>query len=266
MFFIKAIKFINQFLVEKDGKIALKKIGKNSYLRVRIAEVEAIANKRIPISYLIASLSTISQEGHVLKGSSDGRYSWFMEIYKINLSVAINYLCDIFYKLMKLNDKEARLDKDNLVEHFTNSKIFEKKNLDIILVGLERYFSKDYISSMHILIPQFEGVFLDISGKMGINIVSLNRESAVSTSTITLSEKHLDSPEFTQTWGADLCREIKFILFEQLGYRMRHKIAHGDIDSNECNFENTTLILYLYLILIGIVALKPKSDEEKTAS
>lgn len=250
---------------EKDVKVALKKIGKNPYLRVRIAEVERIANKKIPVSYLIASISTISQDGHVLKGSSNGHYSWFMETYRINLSVITNYLCDIFYRLMKNADKDSRLDIDNIIEHFSTSKIFEPKSLYIITVGLERYFAQDYISAMHILIPQFERTFLDLSAKVGINTISLNREPAVSTSTITLSEKYLDAPEFTQAWGIDLCREIKFILFEQMGYRLRHKIAHGDIDPNECNFDNATLVLHLYLILIGVVAIKPdRSGEQAT--
>lgn len=73
-------------------------------------------------------------------------------------------------------------------------------------------------------------------------------------------KKNRNDKEFKNIFGEDFCMQIKFILFEQLGYKIRHKVAHGEIKFNECNFQNTTLVLYLYLSLLGRIEIKEKTE------
>ena len=46
--------------------------------------------------------------------------------------------------------------------------------------------------------------------------------------------------------GEDFCEQIKYVLFDPLGYKLRHKIAHGEIELAECNQLNTGLIIYFF--------------------
>ena len=163
------------------------------------------------------------------------------------------YLNPIFYSLIRKNKK---LTFKVLSEYFVNSGLMDTNQLEIVDIGLEKYFEEDYVSALHILVPQFEAFLLDVAKKLGINIVALDTKLDVATRTLTLSEVHLDSDDFKKVFGENLCRQIKFILFEPLGYKLRHKIAHGEISYNECNFQNMTLILYLYLVLLARI--KPK--------
>lgn len=250
-------KFIATFLNQSDLKTILRAIGKHSFFFPKIADVQQSANKTMPISYQIASLTTISNNGHTLRGSSNGNYAWFMKMYDMGQQLVMSlYVGRIIYELMKNKPNENNLTIDTLADYFNNSGIIEEGNLKIISVGLQNYFDKDYISALHILVPQFESVFLKISESCGIDIVALDQKQGIATRTKTLSEYYLDSNEFKKVWGEDFCRQIKFILFEQLGYRIRHKIAHGEITKEECNFQNTTLILYLYLVLLSRVNIK----------
>ncbi len=243
-------EFINKFLNQGDLKTILRAIGKHPFFFPKVADVQKTTNKTIPISYQIASLTTISNDGHTLRSSSDGNYAWFMKMYDMNQQlIMMLYVGRIIYELMENKPNENSLTVDALLDYFNNSKIIEEGNLKIISVGLQKYFDKDYISALHILVPQFESVFLKISERCGIDIVALDQKQGITTRTKTLSEYYLDSDEFKRVWGKDFCRQIKFILFEQLGYKIRHKIAHGEITKEECNFQNTTLILYLYLVL-----------------
>jgi hypothetical protein len=121
------------------------------------------------------------------------------------------------------------------------------EQLKILDIGLEKYFKQDYVSALHILIPQFESFFLSASEKFGIDVISLNRTKEISTQPRTLGDTLLDKPEFQEVWSKDLCEQIKFILFEPLGYKFRHKIAHGEIKLTECNYQTTNLIVYLFL-------------------
>ncbi len=247
-------KFISQFLSPGDLAIILTAIGKHPFFFPKLTEVQERAIKTMPLAYQLANLSTISNGGHNLRGSSDGPYAWFMTMYEMSQQLIMNlYIGRIIYELMENNPNGLSLNIKELSEYFSKAGIFDEKNLKIILIGLEKYFNNDYISAMHILVPQFEAVFLKTSEKLGIDIVALDQKQGLATRTKTLSETYLESDEFKNVWGEDLCRQIKFILFEQMGYRIRHKVAHGEILPAECNFQNTTLILYLYLVLLARV-------------
>lgn len=223
----------------------LKKVGKHPALLPKIQQVEASAKKTMPISYQIASLSTISTDGHLVKGGADGNTAWTIKMYSIHQGLITElYLSRIFKSLVGKG-----LDEKSLLDYFRNTGIFPEDNLEIITVGINRYFAEDYVSSLHILIPQFENIFLYVSGLVGIDIVALNRGIEVSTQLKTLSSEYLTSTAFQDKWGRDLCEQIKFVLFEPLGYTLRHKIAHGQISKKECTLSNANLILYFFLVL-----------------
>jgi len=149
--------------------------------------------------------------------------------------------------------------EESLLAYLCSRKIFPEDNLNVISVGIERYFAEDYVSALHILIPQFENVFLFISEKLGIDILALNRGKEVSTQLKTLSAEHLSSEAFRNKWGRDFCEQLKFVLFEPLGYMLRHKVAHGQMTKEECTSQAANLILYFYFVLAAKVEIKQQS-------
>lgn len=218
-----------------------------------IKEIERQSLSSTPIFYQFAKLSTISDAGHNLRGGSDPKYSWFMDTYGRTQKFIMDiYLNRIFYMLIK----NKKLTFKEMAEYFANSKLLNPNQLKIVTIGLARYFEKDYVSALHILVPQFESFLLETATRLGINIVVLDTKLDVAIRTMTLSEKHLDSEDFKKIFGENFCRQVKFILFEPLGYKLRHKVAHGEISFNECNFQNVNLIIYLYLVLLGKVGVK----------
>lgn len=244
-------KVVNSIL-EGDLGIVFKKIGSHSFLFPKMQQVEESAKKSVPISYQFVSLFTISPNGHLVKGGTDGNYSWVMQMYGIQQGF-INefYLRRIFDGLMAKGFSE-----ENLLAYLRSRNIFPENNLGVMTIGVNRYFAQDYVSALHILIPQFENVFLFISEKLGIDVVALNRGKEVSTQLKTLSVEHLGSEVFQSKWGKDFCEQIKFVLFEPLGYMLRHKIAHGQITKEECTSQMTNLILYFYFVLAARIRTK----------
>lgn len=251
-------KIVESVIGIKKINDTLKVIGQSPYFCPDVQTIEKQTSSTIPVTYQIATLSTISDGGHNLRGGSKGNYSWFVQMYDIHQkSIMDMYINRIFFMLIK----DKKLTLQNLDEYFTNSELFSPDQLKIIKVGLERYFKEDYISALHILVPQFESFFLEIAKRFGINVVALDTKVDIATRTIILSENHLDSDEFKKIFGENFCRQIKFILFEPMGYKIRHKIAHGEIRFGECNFSNTTLIIYLYLVLLGRIIVKKKDKD-----
>lgn len=250
-------KFIIGILKIDDKGRALKIIGQHPNFMPRVKDVDALTKRTMPLTYQLATLTTISNQGHSLRGGSLAKYSWFMEMYSLSQKQIMTlYLSKLMYMLINKNPYGNIMTVTDLSKYFSSSKLFSSNQLKIVLVGLQTYYKEDYVSALHILVPQFESFLLDIVKKLGINIVALDTTVDTATRTTTLSERDFDSEDFIKIFGEDLCRQIKFVLFEPMGYRLRHKIAHGEITIEECNFQNTTLIVYLYLVLLARVGVK----------
>ncbi|EKE20200.1 MAG: hypothetical protein ACD_8C00041G0002 [uncultured bacterium] len=235
----------------KDGlDTILKKIGMESTFR---PSCEKIKGMKVPVFTFLASTSVVSEDGHVVKGGEDSEKMWFSQMYSLDQDfVMAIYVEKMFLKLMSRKGVN-RLNSKNLINYLENSKVFNDKNFSIIKRGIERYFARDYVSTMHILIPQFESVFLDISQKLGIDITKINDTEDISTEKKTLSQWNFEEERFIKAWGKDLCQQIKHVFFDPLGFKLRHKVAHGEIDINECNFRNATLMTYFYIVLASIL-------------
>jgi hypothetical protein len=258
----EAMEVINKSIASILGAGDLEKVlisvGRHPELYPHFDGVEKNTQKTMPITYRVATLSTISEKGHLVEGGADPTRHWFAQMYGISQGI-INqlYLGKIFDGLEKMG-----LNADTLYAHLKNSKIFPENFLKLIPAGLERYFEKDYVSAMHIFIPQFENAFIFISERMGLDIIALNRTAELSTNTKALSMAHLTSEPFEKAWGKNFCQQVSFILFDPLGYKLRHKLAHGEIAAEECNRTNSSLMIYLFLVLAARVkTIKENSPE-----
>ncbi len=244
-------KVVNSIL-EGDLDTILKKIGVHPFLFPKMQQVEESSQKNMPISYQLASLSTISQDGHLVRGGSDGNYSWTMQMYGMQQG----FITELYLKKIFDGLGERGLNEESLIAYLQSRGTFQENNLGIIAIGINRYFAGDYISALHILIPQLENTFLFMSERLGVDVIALNRGKDVSTQFKTLSVEHLNSETFQSKWNRDFCEQLKFVLFEPLGYMLRHKIAHGQITAVECTPQMTNLVLYFFLVLAARVEIK----------
>lgn len=241
----KEINKVVSSILEGDLEAIFKKIGGHPFLLPKIQQVEESAKKNMPLAYQLASLSTISQNGHLVKGGADGNYSWIMNIYGMQQGLITElYLRRIFDGLASKGFSE-----ESLLAYLRSRSTFPENAFDIVAIGINRYFAQDYVSALHILIPQFESIFLFMSEMLGIDTVALNSGKEVSTQLKVLSAELLTSEAFQGKWGKDFCEQLKFVLFEPLGYTLRHKVAHGQIMKEECTSQIANLILYFYFVL-----------------
>ena len=214
-------------------------------------DVIAEQAKNIPLWSIIADVTMISKDGHVIKGGNDPAQMSFMQRYGLNQEIILKvYLQRLFYELMR---QQNLLTEESLITHFKKSQLFPENVLKIVEVGIGRYFAEDYVSALHILVPQFETLFLSVSEKIGLDVIALEQTKEIATRTKILSAIQLDSPEFQKRWGKDFCEQLKYVLFEPLGYKLRHKVAHGEIGFEECSFATTSLMIYLFLAVTARV-------------
>ena len=243
-------KIVQHFLDIKDTDKILEAIGREPIFCPNYQTIVNSASKTMPVSYNFVNLSTISEDGHLINGGDDPVKAWQMTIYEQSQTIILRvYLTSVFYRLVE----DAIINQDTLSAFFERTGFFNEHPFEIIKAGIEKFFVGDFISALHILIPQFESLFLFLSEKLGLDIVALNAGKGISTQTRTLSVTFLSTPECIKVWGEDFCQQLTFILFEPLGYKLRHKIAHGEIKASECNFGTASLALYLYFVLAARV-------------
>lgn len=257
-------KFLVSFLKTKDKTKVLKAIGLHPYFMPNIDQIEETSKKTIPLAYQFATLNVVSSEGHNLRGGSLGAYSWLMQMYDLTQKQIMTiYLNRLMHSLIYNNSYGDTMKLKEISDYFSDSRLLRQDRLRIILRGLERYYKKDYVSALHILVPQFESFLVDIVRGLGVSMVALDKKMDIATRTSILSEDNLDSDDFQKIFGRDFCRQIKFVLYEQMGYRLRHKVAHGDMTTDGCNFQNVTMVVYLYLVILARVTVKKSSKSNK---
>jgi hypothetical protein len=245
-------KTVKQVFAKKNLFTCLCIIGANDNFLPNYQDVLKDAEKSKPLSIMLASYQTISKDGFLPARGDDPSYCWFLKMYgnmqefilQTNLSMAIDIL-------KKRREKTERLSLENLIKFFIASKFIPEENFEIIVAGFERFFKKDFISALHILIPNLESLFLTLGELAGLDVVALSRTPGVSTQKKVLSERLILSQEFKNIWGEDFCYQYKIVFYDQLGYMFRHKCAHGNLSSGECNELSGNLIFYFYLALIS---------------
>ncbi|MGO4185337.1 DUF4209 domain-containing protein [Paenibacillus sp. TAF43_2] len=181
-----------------------------------------------------------------------------------NMTLNRNYLLHMQLKASLLmvplfNDLTKNgLTSVHILEKLDNWGYINTDNFTIIKVGIERFFEKDYISSLHILVPQLEAVIRGFFGKIGYATTSVKKGTAQHEQTF---NEFLEREDIKKEMPKDVHKYIQMLMVEQTGCNFRNKIAHGLIQSSECNLMTSLLILHLYLVMSNFVLAEEPSIE-----
>ncbi len=213
---------------------------------------EKTTKKTLPLTYQIASFSSHTEQGYLSANNYD--YSpielWSFQTYGMEQMMKVYFHINPI--LRKLTENKV-FDLNSFELVLKNKGLCPNGNELVILKhAIKVYLEKDFISTLHILIPQFENLLLMISENAGIQTTAIERGKTI-TKRITLSDLSLKSDEMIKIFGKDFCFYLRYVLYSPLGLSIRHKIAHGNIDNAECNENNCNLVLVGLLILLNKV-------------
>ncbi len=120
-------------------------------------------------------------------------------------------------------------------------------------VGLSRYFQSDFLSTVHIIVPQFEHIVRTSVQDAGVNIKQFKGGIP---GTVLLNDLiNPDNIEIRELLGEGLFDLIYWYLVNSnspFGYR--HKIAHGWIRPEECNLHLSAMTIWLTLKVVSSMA------------
>lgn len=230
----------------------LEKIVNTRELLPSFQQAKKTAKEIVPVTAQLVTHIGVGDDGHITS-FDNFEDSWLLENYGFQMNLTISLLDRVMSELII----KKQLNANNLMEIITSKGIFAPDFLLKLEAGLERRFANDYFSSLHILVPLFEKTFMHFSGLLGLDVYTYNGKK-ISTRNKTLSIEILQSKEYIDVWGEDYCYLVGYFLYDPNAQRFRHKIAHGDIRMNECNFTTFNIVFYLLLRVLLKVKLTPK--------
>lgn len=241
----KIKKFTDIVLSAPDLIEALKRLSVFDNLlpsyKNTVAQTEKIKEES-PLQFLI-SHKVIGRNGHLVSGEDDP----FQNILIRNLMMGIEIGSIFRDTIFKRLHEEKELTAETLTNYLRVWGLIDEENLKLIEHGIKKHFEQDYISSIHVLVPQLEAVIRKFLKKGGIQTVSFvpgttNTREAPLTGL-------LERAEVKAIFGEDLWWYTYLILVSPLGYNLRNEVAHGLIEAKKCNLKNSNLILHLYILL-----------------
>ncbi len=92
--------------------------------------------------------------------------------------LAISIGAVVIGALLERLEKDKGLDARGLASYLARWPLMEPRHVPLLERGLERYYSGDYISALHILTPQVEGVLRSMLWQGGLTVTGFTRDGA----------------------------------------------------------------------------------------
>jgi hypothetical protein len=127
---------------------------------------------------------------------------------------------------------EHRLREADFIALANQSPIVPKGRAGLFGKALFKGYDRDFVSALHLLIPQIEHlvrVHLKQAGAKTTNLDKDGIENENGMSTL------MDLPEAEQVFGKDLAFELKTLFCDAFGPNLRNELAHGLLDEDACH-------------------------------
>jgi hypothetical protein len=225
------------------NRIAIQFIPKKDQVELQVLDLA----KNHPLSYIFAKtlqdhkgrpVATIGGIKEDLEGNIIHQLSQ-------NMGIDSFFLRHSFRKLSEVYSVNAK----DLTEFILQSPIFEETKREIIQSGVEAFLKEDYISAIHILVPQAEAAIRTLVEFVGGATLRKNRQGGLQLRTF---DDLLRDETIEQCFGTDSIFYFRILLTDQRGWNMRNYVCHGISPVNAFNYSTADRIMHVMLCLAQV--------------
>ncbi len=156
-------------------------------------------------------------------------------IFKL-LNIRLSRHFDIFKKKYNMTESE-------IWEILKNSWIIDKSQLPLYDIAIKKYFENDFVSFLHISIPQIENSLRELLKNEGHTITKSNNGQ---TQLITFHDV-LEKLQSENILTHDLAKYLIYLFTDQTGLNLRNKLCHGIMKPSEFNQSNADLVFHILI-------------------
>lgn len=246
-FSVEQIDNYTNWIWSADSELTFSRI---AYLNVPSIEEEnkrlAELAKEMPLSFMLSN-SILDKDGRrvanirsINEDTEDHLIRQLSIIMRIN-TVFLHYIFEEGIKRELFNSK--------FILNFLNRCGFiDIDRLYIIELGLDAYFTKNYITSIHLIIPQFEHSIRKILESSGGNVL-IEKNGVFQLKTL---EHLLNEPIIKDIFGTDWCYYFKALFTDKRAWNLRNDLAHGMMNIEEFSKQNADRLIHAIMCLACI--------------
>ncbi|TAL50089.1 MAG: DUF4209 domain-containing protein, partial [Chitinophagaceae bacterium] len=189
---------------------------------------------------VVANIGSLEEdlEGHIVTNVSQ------------NLSFSSLFLRLVFEKII---DKH-QLDTEKIINYLKPSVVIQSNKLYFIRKALDAFFEKNYIVTIHILVPQIEDIIRYLLEQLGGNILKPTKNYYGGFNLRTLGDV-LGDDKIKEILGEDFSQYLRVLLIDQRGWNLRNKVCHGIANEKAFNSHSADRLVHV-LLCLGMIQKK----------
>ena len=176
--------------------------------------------------------------------------------YKKQFVSHINYVSIVLSLSIRDYENEGKIIVKDYVNYLTSFGLHEKSVLCLIERGIQKHYEEDYISSIHILIPQLENTLRILLEQKGVGVIKTKKSMPMY-----LTLFHLIN-NGTEILGNDLAEFLKLKLADPTSDNLRNRVCHSLYEDfsetkgykplHDFSHETSLLIILIIMILTDL--------------
>ena len=196
--------------------------------------------ERTPLSSMMP-MSIVDDEGKVLskspglfgdsKESGAGLHHLIARIEGFRRQCDVSGLIEPARRCIQI---EHPLDHNDLRPLVTMSPFVPGDRADLFTVGFARFFGGDFISALHILVPQLENSLRHVLKLVGEDPSVIQSDMTQQNRTLSVMLAK-DRSALEAVFGSAVVHEIEHLFDFRGGPSLRHQLAHGLVSAGECD-------------------------------
>jgi hypothetical protein len=162
-------------------------------------------------------------------------------------------ISQIFIQILK----EEFVNIADIYFFLKNCATIDRTNFSIIMNGLLKHLSAEYLSSISILTPKIESAIYEYLLSINADVSCYANES--------ISKRMLggliEQPEIAKNFSVDFQYFLKLLLITDDSINFRNRFAHGEVKIEEFNETLSSIILFILIKLCGKTIEFPKEPQ-----
>jgi hypothetical protein len=162
----------------------------------------------------------------------------------IGLNLKIQLSDQYIANSVKELEKDGKISAQDFVDLLSEYGI-EGSSLELIRYGIRRHFAEDYISSIHILIPQVEATLRHVLRNKGSNFLKTKGKD-------TLMYKELGgllSEDTRELLTEDFRKYLEVKFTDQKGMNLRNEVSHAIMEYEEFDYVNSLSTIVAIMLI-----------------
>lgn len=200
-----------------------------------LTEIKEETNKNSSITSLFSS-NVLDSKGKVIciipslldATDEDKMHYYEHEAMKYNLLLSNAFISNF----LNIFNRHHNINKEVIKFILENNLFVPNKRIESFSTGIEAGFKYDFITALHILMPQVENAIRTLAEELGAVVYKTADDG---TEECLSFESVLSLPEVTESFDEDFIFNLKVFYTSKYGFGMRNNIGHGLIEDNELN-------------------------------